>query len=177
MYYFSISVLKKSSVNTGDTGLIPGWGRSSGEGNGTPLPVFLPGESHGQRSLAGHGPWGRRESDTTEVTEHNCLSASTFAFHPLPIFLQHSSRSEPFFFFWPLCHIRDFSSPTRDQPGIGPRPPALGAQSLNHWTTREVPQSELLKHKLDHIIALFKNLFHSEEKLKYVKSSRRPHMC
>ena len=81
-----------------------------------------------------------------------------------------------FFFFWPLCHIRDLSSPTRDQPGIGPRPPALGAQSLNHWTTREVPQSELLKHKLDHIIALFKNLFHSEEKLKYVKSSRRPHM-
>ena len=28
-------------------------------------PVFLPGESHGQRSLAGHGPWGRRDSDTT----------------------------------------------------------------------------------------------------------------
>ena len=27
-------------------------------------------ESHGQRSLAGHGLWGRRESDTTEVTKH-----------------------------------------------------------------------------------------------------------
>ena len=25
-----------------------------------PTLVFLPGESHGQRSLAGHGPWGRR---------------------------------------------------------------------------------------------------------------------
>ena len=35
-----------------------------------PIPVFLPGESHGQRSLAGHGPWGRKESDTTEVTKH-----------------------------------------------------------------------------------------------------------
>ena len=23
-----------------------------------PTPVFLPGESHGQRSLAGYGPWG-----------------------------------------------------------------------------------------------------------------------
>ena len=33
-------------------------------------PVFLPGESHGQRSLAGHSPWGHKESDTTEVTEH-----------------------------------------------------------------------------------------------------------
>ena len=26
------------------------------------------------------------------------------------------------------------------RPGIEPRPPALGAQSLNHWTTSEVPQ-------------------------------------
>ena len=31
-------------------------------------PVFLPGESHGQRSLANYSPWGRKESDTTEVT-------------------------------------------------------------------------------------------------------------
>ena len=35
-----------------------------------PTPVFLPGESHGQRSVAGHGPWGRRESDMTEATKH-----------------------------------------------------------------------------------------------------------
>ena len=31
-----------------------------------PTPVFLPGESHGQRSLAGYGPWGCKESDTIE---------------------------------------------------------------------------------------------------------------
>ena len=35
-----------------------------------PSPVFLSRESHGQRSLAGHSPWGHRESDMTEVTEH-----------------------------------------------------------------------------------------------------------
>ena len=29
-------------------------------------PVFLPGESHGQRSLAGYSPWGHKETDTTE---------------------------------------------------------------------------------------------------------------
>ena len=29
-------------------------------------PVFLPGESHGQRSLAGYCPWGCKESDMTE---------------------------------------------------------------------------------------------------------------
>ena len=28
--------------------------------------VFLLGKFHGQRSLVGHSPWGRRESDTTE---------------------------------------------------------------------------------------------------------------
>ena len=37
-------------------------------------PVFLPGESHGQRSLASYGPQGHRESDTTEATEHTCMS-------------------------------------------------------------------------------------------------------
>ena len=31
-----------------------------------PTPVFLPGESHGQRSLAGYSPQGRKESDMTE---------------------------------------------------------------------------------------------------------------
>ena len=29
-------------------------------------PIFLPGESHGQRSLAGYSPQGHKESDTTE---------------------------------------------------------------------------------------------------------------
>ena len=29
-------------------------------------PVFLPGESHGHRSLVGFSPWGHEESDTTE---------------------------------------------------------------------------------------------------------------
>ena len=33
-----------------------------------PTPVFLPGESRGQRSLAGCSPWRRTESDTTETT-------------------------------------------------------------------------------------------------------------
>ena len=31
-----------------------------------PTPVFLPGKSHGWRSLVGCSPWGRKESDTTE---------------------------------------------------------------------------------------------------------------
>ena len=31
-----------------------------------PIPVLLPGKSHGRRSLVGCSPWGREESDTTE---------------------------------------------------------------------------------------------------------------
>ena len=31
-----------------------------------PSPVFLPGEFHGQRSLAGYSPWGHKDLDTTE---------------------------------------------------------------------------------------------------------------
>ena len=35
---------------------------------GKPTPVFLPGESLGQRTLAGYSPWGCKDSDTTEAT-------------------------------------------------------------------------------------------------------------
>ena len=35
-----------------------------------PTPVFLPGESHGQRSLVGYSPWGCKESGMTERLTH-----------------------------------------------------------------------------------------------------------
>ena len=59
---------KVSVYNAGDLGLIPGLGRSPGEGNGKPTLVLLPGRSHGQRSLVGYSPWGRKASDVTNVT-------------------------------------------------------------------------------------------------------------
>ena len=31
-----------------------------------PTPILLPGKFHGQRSLVGYSPWGRKELDTTE---------------------------------------------------------------------------------------------------------------
>ena len=51
------SVVKNPPADAGDTGLIPGLGRSPGEGNGNPLPIFLSVKSHGQRSLASYSPW------------------------------------------------------------------------------------------------------------------------
>ena len=38
-----------------------------------PSPVFLPGESHGQRSLVGYSPRGQRESDMTEKQSTHIL--------------------------------------------------------------------------------------------------------
>ena len=40
-------------------------------------PVFLPGESHGQKSLAGYSPQGHKESDTTEAAQHSIAHKST----------------------------------------------------------------------------------------------------
>ena len=62
-------VLKNPPANAGDirdASLIPGFGRSPGEGSGNLL--FFPGESHGQRSLEGYSPQGCKKSDMTEVT-------------------------------------------------------------------------------------------------------------
>jgi len=41
-----------------------------------PTPVFLPGEFHGQKSLAGYSPWGCKESDTTEQLKYTELQQS-----------------------------------------------------------------------------------------------------
>ena len=60
--------------DTGGTGLIPWLGRSLGEGHGNLLQYSCLENSHGQRSLAGYSPWGHKESDGTEVTEHSSCS-------------------------------------------------------------------------------------------------------
>ena len=59
-------MVKNLPANAGDAGLIPGLRRSPGEGNSNLTPVFLPGKSHGQRSLVGYSPWCRKESDVTK---------------------------------------------------------------------------------------------------------------
>ena len=68
-------MVKNLPANAGDIrdlGSIPGSGRSPGRGHGMwawqPTPVFLAGESHGQRGLAGYSLWGHKPSDATEAT-------------------------------------------------------------------------------------------------------------
>ena len=62
---------KESACSVGDMCLIPGSGRSPGEGNDYPVEcllslVFLLGEFHGQRRLVGYSPWGHKELHMTE---------------------------------------------------------------------------------------------------------------
>ena len=61
-----------------------------------PFQVFLPGESHGQRSLAGHSPWGRKQLDTTEflsaymeyrkMDSHSAYPDAPFLWDKMPVF-------------------------------------------------------------------------------------------
>ena len=71
---------KESTCNVGNLGLIPGSGRSSGEGNGYPLQYSCL-ENSTQRSLAGPSPWGCKELDTTEQLS---LSLDAEADAPIP---------------------------------------------------------------------------------------------
>ena len=54
------SVVRNLPASGGDASLIPGLGRSPGEGNGNPLQCSCLGNSHGQRSLAGYRSWGHK---------------------------------------------------------------------------------------------------------------------
>ena len=56
---------KESTYNAGDPVQSLSW-KEPLEEKWLRTPVFLPGESHGQMSLAGYSPQGRKDSDTTQ---------------------------------------------------------------------------------------------------------------
>ena len=64
------SVGKESACNAGDAGSIHGSGRFPWRRKWQLTPVFLPGKSHGWRSLEGYNLQGHKELDTTKATEH-----------------------------------------------------------------------------------------------------------
>ena len=63
-------MVKISACNAGDPGLIPGSGRSPWRRAWQLTPVFLPGKSHGQRSLVDYSLWLHKELETTERLTH-----------------------------------------------------------------------------------------------------------
>ena len=108
-----------------------------------PTPVFLRGESHGQRNLVGYGPRGHKELDTTggtqhaqhnvlsarhEVTVHSCLPVC--GWHLFDICLQHKLQS--------IFHVQqEEPKAPSSSPELGIPPPshALGAVyfSTSHY--------------------------------------------
>ena len=77
LYVFKLALLpscfpadsdsKEFACNTGDLGSMPGSGRSPGEGHGSPVQYSCLQNPHGQSSLVGYSPQGRKESDMTEL--------------------------------------------------------------------------------------------------------------
>ena len=65
---------KESACSAGDLSSIPRSGRSPWRWGWQPTPVFLPGESHGQRSLVSYSPWRCKRVRHDWVT-------NTFSFH------------------------------------------------------------------------------------------------
>ena len=63
------------------------------------MPVVLPGESHGQRSLVGYSTQGLTESDTTEVTLHACRRS----FYVLNSILTTNLKSHMSYLRFSLC--------------------------------------------------------------------------
>ena len=57
---------KSVCLQCGRPGFDPWFGKIPWRRKWQPTPVFLPGKSHGQRSLTGYSPWGRKELDMTE---------------------------------------------------------------------------------------------------------------
>ena len=76
------SVVKNLPANAGDEGLISGSGRFPWKRKWHPAPVFLPGKSHGQWSLAGYSPWGhkkvRQDLATKQKQQPQCSAHGAF---------------------------------------------------------------------------------------------------
>ena len=61
-----------------------------------PTPVCLPGEFHGQRSLAGYSPWSCQKLDSTERPTHKQSSRDKYTIHlilPPAVFSSHIMHS------------------------------------------------------------------------------------
>ena len=70
------SVMKSPPASAGDSGCSCWVGKIPWRRKWQPIPVFLPGESQGQRGLSGSSPWGHKESDMTEHTLTHTTSDS-----------------------------------------------------------------------------------------------------
>ena len=79
-------MVKAFAYNAGDPGLIPGSGRSPGEGNGNPLQYSCLENSMDKQSLVGYRPWGHKQPDMTEQL-NTCLLGRLIPYYVIPLFI------------------------------------------------------------------------------------------
>ena len=107
-----------------------------------PTPVFLSGESHGQRSLAGYGSQGCKESDTTEVINTHTHSHT----HTLSLSLTHTHTHTPsgwnylskemIMIVKLLSRVQLFATPWTV---ANPAPPSMGFSRQEYWSGLPFP--------------------------------------
>ena len=129
-----VLMVKNPLANAGnvkDVGLIPGSGRCTGVGNGFPLPVFLPGKFHGQRSPVGCIPWGCKESDMIEQVQFSSVqSLSRVRLFATPWTVAYQAPPSMEFPRQEYWNGLPFPSPgDLPNPGIEPRSPASQADT------------------------------------------------
>ena len=71
-WFLKLFQVYRIHLQCGRLGFDPWVGKIPWRREGQPTLVFLPGEFHGQRSLAGYSPWGCKESDTTKQLTLRC---------------------------------------------------------------------------------------------------------
>ena len=98
-------MVKASTYNEGDPGSIPWVGKISWRRKWQPTPGFLPGRSHGWRSLAGYGPWGRKELDATERLHFPSFYILHSDSVPSPIRWASKYASPSLYLRWMLCFV------------------------------------------------------------------------
>ena len=134
---------KEFACNAGDVGSGPWVRKIPWRREWQPTSVFLPGESHGQRSLAGYSPWGCKESNTVEQlsNENEPLGAAD---HLLRVHFSDNCLSQPIAnlslwtasspqtkFFHPCLRALAILSDCKSLPG-----PSANPTSHTHcWTT------------------------------------------
>ena len=83
-------LVKNLSVNAGDRrrGFNPWVRKIPWRWKWQPTPVFMPGKSHGPRSLVGYSPWGHKELDNNNIilfVSYLCQEISKFQLLYLPL--------------------------------------------------------------------------------------------
>ena len=90
-----------------------------------PTTVFLPGKSHGWRSLTGYSPWGRKESDTTEPLHFTSLRFTSASIG--------EGNGNP-------LSILAWQIPWTEEPG---RLQSMGSQRFGHYWATNTTQLQL----------------------------------